>query len=249
MSFPPIDRPVVCISQARMGSSRLPGKVLMPVLGKSLLEWHVSRLRRARLIDQLVVATTESRADDEIVKLCRALRISVFRGPEQDVLHRFREAAGQAAAGTIVRVTSDCPLIDPDLIDELILSYGRRRPDVDYMTLAREDYPRGLDAEIFSRSALIEADDEAADPAEREHVTPFIYRRPQRYRCALLTSGEGQGTHRWCVDEPQDYELIRTMIERVVPIAKDFTWRHCLDLISAHPEWRTINASVRQKAL
>jgi spore coat polysaccharide biosynthesis protein SpsF len=244
---PQADRPVVCISQARMGSTRLPGKVMLPILGRPMLEWHLLRLRQARQIDRIVVATTTEPQDEAIVELCRSLGIAYFRGSESDVLSRYAGAAGSSAAATVVRVTSDCPLIDPQLVDLAIASYGQKRPDVDYLRLAPEDFPRGLDTEVFSRQALMEADRQAADPPEREHVTPYIYRHPRRFRCVSLAGAERLGAHRWCVDEAADYELVGRIVEGLAPNSADFTWRDCLALLALHPEWSALNRAVKQK--
>jgi spore coat polysaccharide biosynthesis protein SpsF len=241
------DRPVICISQARTGSTRLPGKVMLPVLGRPLLSWHLTRLRRAKAIDQVVVATTVLPQDDTIVELCRGLAIPVFRGSEDDVLSRYLGAAAMARAATIVRVTSDCPLIDPTVIDELVEAYRARRPALDYASLDRADFPRGLDAEVFSRAALEEAGRNANAAAEREHVTPYLYRPGGRFRCFTLANGAKAGHLRWCVDEAADFELVRRMIEALAPERPDFTWRDGLALLAAHPDWAELNRAVVQK--
>jgi spore coat polysaccharide biosynthesis protein SpsF len=243
------DRPVICISQARMGSTRLPGKVMLPILGRPMLSWHLSRLGRSKQIDRLVVATTVDPRDDAIVELCQALGVAFFRGSESDVLRRYAGAAAAFGAATVVRVTSDCPLIDPQLVDEVIAHYGSRRPKIDYVTLEPEDFPRGLDTEVFSHRALIEAHRDAVDPPEREHVTPHIYRHPEQFRCAKLKGAERLGQHRWCVDEKADYELIRRMIEGLAPTTPNFGWRDCLALLAAHPDWLALNRTVIQKTL
>jgi spore coat polysaccharide biosynthesis protein SpsF len=247
--LPQNERPVVCISQARMGSTRLPGKVMLPILGRPMLYWHLSRLGRARRIDRLVVATTDLPQDEPIVNLCKTMGIAVFRGSEQDVLSRYAGACQRFAATTVVRVTSDCPLIDPTVVDQVIAAYGAARPDLDYAALEPKDYPRGLDTEVFTAKALLAADANAIDAAEREHVTPYLYRRPDRFRCVRLATGEGLGEHRWCVDEPADYELVRRIIETLWPQRPEFTWRDCLALLRDHPAWSDINRSVRQKTV
>lgn len=244
----PVDRPVVCITQARMGSSRLPGKIMLPAAGRPLLYWHLSRLARAQQIDQLVIATTTEPQDDAVAAYGASLGIAVFRGSENDVLSRYAGAARSFGAMTVVRVTSDCPLIDPELVDRAIAAYARQRPGLDYLSIDVADLPRGLDAEVFSRLALEAAQCEAADPYEREHATPFIYRRPERFRCAKLTLGEGLGGLRWCVDEQGDYELVRRIIETLAPAKPAFTWRDGAALMAAHPEWAMLNRHVRQKA-
>jgi spore coat polysaccharide biosynthesis protein SpsF len=245
----PVDRPVVCISQARMGSTRLPGKVMLPILGRPMLAWHLSRLSRSKQVDLLVVATTLDPRDDGIVELCQSMGVASFRGSESDVLGRYAATAAAFNAATVVRVTSDCPLIDPQLVDEVIASYGAKRPQIDYAALAPQDFPRGLDTEVFGRQALIEADLDAIDPPEREHVTPYIYRRPNHFRCVRLSGAQRFGAYRWCVDEPADYQLICRMIEALVPTSPDFSWSDCLAVMAEHPEWSEINRTVRQRTV
>jgi spore coat polysaccharide biosynthesis protein SpsF len=242
-----IERPVVCITQARMGSSRLPGKILLPAAGRPLLYWHLSRLSRAREIDRLVVATTTEREDDPIAAFGAQLGVDVFRGSESDVLSRYGGAAEAFEAMTIVRVTSDCPLIDPEVVDRAIISYAAQRPSIDYLSIDVSDLPRGLDAEVFSRDALMAARSEGIEPYDREHVTPFIYRHPERFRCVKLATHEQLGHLRWCVDETGDYELVRRIIETLAPRKPDFGWRDCAAVMSAHPDWAALNRSVRQK--
>jgi spore coat polysaccharide biosynthesis protein SpsF len=245
----PAERPVVCVSQARMGSTRLPGKVMLPILGRPMLEWHLSRLSRCKQIDRLVVATTPDPQDDSITELCRSLGVAFFRGSETDVLSRYAGAAAAFNAATVVRVTSDCPLIDPQLVDEVIARYGAKRPQIDYVALDPQDFPRGLDTEVFSRQALIEADRDAVDLPEREHVTLHIHRRPSQFRCARMSGAHRLGTHRWCVDEPADYELTRRMIETLAPVSPNFTWTDCLAVLAEHPDWSELNRSVKQKTV
>jgi spore coat polysaccharide biosynthesis protein SpsF len=246
---PPADRPVICVSQARMGSTRLPGKVMLPILGRPMLERHLLRLNRSKQIDRIVVATTNDPRDDVIVELCQSLSIGIFRGSESDVLSRYAGAAAAFDAATVVRVTSDCPLIDPQLVDCVVAAYGAKRPGVDYLALEPQDFPRGLDTEVFSRQALIEADRNAVDQPEREHVTPYIYRRPSQFRCARLAGAEQLGMHRWCVDEMADYHLICRMTEALAPTSPDFGWNECLAVLAKHPQWSEINRAVKQKIL
>lgn len=242
---------IICVSQARMTSTRLPGKVMQEVLGAPLLYYHLSRLKRSRLIDRLVVATTVNASDDVIADYCDRMGIAVFRGDEHDVLSRYEgavEAFGEGA-DIVVRVTSDCPLIDPEIVDATIEAYLAGQPEVDYVAVDNSRFPRGLDAEVFRREALSEAARQASDPAEREHVTPYIYRRPTRFSCATYTIPENLGSHRWCVDEPADFELIRRMLEALVPLKPDFGWRDGLRLLAENPDWSLLNAAVAQKHL
>lgn len=247
-----MDKPrIVAISQARMTSTRLPGKVLMSAAGRPLLAHHLDRLSRTPGLDAVVLATTVNATDDPVAACAESLGIPVFRGDEQDVLGRFAGAAALAQADLVVRVTADCPLIDPVLVGRLIAAF-RDDPSLDYLSLDSTRFPRGLDAEIFPCRLLDEAAANAADPAEREHVTPYIYRRPERFRLgtalAPLEPVEPPG-QRWCVDEPADYELVRRLIEALLPSNPAFGWQDCCKLLRDHPDWMDINRSVRQKTL
>ena len=247
-----MDKPrIVAISQARMTSTRLPGKVLMPAAGRPLLAHHLDRLSRTPGLDAVVLATTVNATDDPVVACAESLGIQVFRGDEQDVLGRFAGAAALARADLVVRVTADCPLIDPALVGRLITAF-RDDPSLDYLSINSSRYPRGLDAEIFPRRLLDEAAANAADPAEREHVTPYIYRRPERFRLgtALVPAGPVEPPdQRWCVDEPADYELVRRILEALLPSNPAFGWQDCCELLRDHPDWMDINRAVRQKTL
>lgn len=245
---------VVGISQARMTSTRLPGKILLPAAGKPLLAHHLERLRRCRTLDAVVLATTVNATDDPVARLGEELGIPVFRGSEQDVLARFAGAAALGAADTVVRVTSDCPLIDPALVDALVAGF-LEDGTADYRSIDVGRFPRGLDAEVFRRSLLDEAAAMATDPAEREHVTPYIYRRPDRFRLAdplIPPEGQPDGSlppQRWCVDEPADYELVRRILEALLPGKPNFGWQDCCSVLHDHPDWADLNAAVRQKTL
>lgn len=242
---------VVCISQARMTSSRLPGKVLRQVAGRPLLAHHLDRLGRARRIDAVVVATTVNAADDPVVALAGSLGVPVFRGDENDVLDRFVRCAEAFDADVVVRVTADCPLIDPALIDAAVARFldGRDQvPAVEYLSIDTSRFPRGFDAEVFSRAALNAAGREATDPVEREHVTPFIYRRGDRFRLGEpLTPGQPVPPYRLCVDEPADLDLIGRVLEALLPGGNGFGWQECCKLLSHRPELADINRGVAQR--
>jgi len=239
---------VVLINQARMTSTRLPGKVLKPVLGKPLLAYQLARLQRAKRVDEIVVATTLNAADDPIVDLCRELGVSVYRGDELDVLDRYYQAAKEHAADVVVRVTSDCPVIDPAIVDQVIAAYASG--GYDYIANTRErTYPRGMDTEVFSMRALTEAWQEGRLPYEREHVTPFLYRHPERYRIGNVASGRDLGQHRWTVDTPEDFDLIERIIGALYPAKPEFTLDDILAQFALHPDWMQINQHIRQKEL
>lgn len=238
----------IIIVQARMTSTRLPGKVLKEVRGKSLLEYQIERLRQVRLADEIVIATTTNDADQPIIELCERLGAAYYRGPEEDVLSRYYEAATHFGANVVVRVTSDCPLIDPGVMDEVIGLYINNRDKYDYVSNTLErTYPRGLDTEVFSMAALKKAYNEARGQSEREHVTLFIYRRPEQFQLANSSSAIDYSHHRWTVDTPEDFELIKRIFLGLYPVNSRFTWLEILDLLNENPEWVEINAGVKQK--
>ncbi|MGD9788639.1 MAG: NTP transferase domain-containing protein [Sulfuricellaceae bacterium] len=241
---------VVIIDQARMTSTRLPGKVLKPVLGKPLLEYQIERLRRVKRADDVVIATTTNASDDILVDFCRRHGVKVYRGSELDVLSRYYGAAVEAEADVVVRVTSDCPVIDPAVVDQVIGHYLAHQKEYDYVSNTQvRSFPRGMDAEVFSFGALESAYREGQLEYEREHVTPFLYGHPERFRIGQWVFREDRGDDRWTVDTPEDFELIRRIIEDLFPVKPEFTLEDILDLLAMHPDWRQINAHVTQKKL
>ena len=237
--------PVVAITQARIGSSRLPRKVLLEVAGEPLLWWHLTRLARAATLDAIVVATTDEPGSAAIVAVAERVGVRWVRGPVEDVLERYRIAAASVGAATVVRVTSDCPLIDPDLVDLAVRAYHETAASCRYLNLDAPRYPRGLDCEVFARAALDEACAQATEPHEREHVTPYIRRHAARFGTRQLAPAEPVEPHRWCVDTPDDLALIRRVLETLG--GQKFGWRDVLSLLAAHPDWRDLNAHVMQK--
>lgn len=240
-----LGRGVAIIVQARMGSTRLPGKVLAPVLGRPLLAYQLERLGRVRAVATIVVATTNLPADDVIASLCSALGVQVFRGSEHDVLSRFAGASAEVVADIIVRSTADCPLIDPTLVDEVVALVESGTCDYASNTLERT-YPRGLDVEAMTREALGIAAAEAIPGPEQEHVTPFIYSRPERFRLCGVRAGRDLSNERWTVDTPEDFELIRRILEELYPRRPDFGWEDVVEVLDRNPEWRLLNANVEQ---
>jgi len=238
---------VVAIVQARMGSTRLPGKVLQDLEGQTMLARVIERVRRARRISELLIATTDRPADDAIVEECASCSVPVFRGDQEDVLDRYFRAARMAAAEVVVRVTSDCPLIDPEITDNTIAAFLEARPDYASNALVRT-YPRGLDTEVMSLDALARAWQEARKPYEREHVTPYIYEHPAEFRLLSVTGDVDHSGHRWTVDTPEDLEFVRAIYARFEPTAP-FSWRDVLEVIDREPALAELNRSVLQKAL
>lgn len=237
----------VAIVQARIGSTRLPGKVLLPLLGEPMLTRVMRRADRARTVDEVVLATTRRPEDDALVALAQAEGWPVERGSDTDVLARYIGAARSRRADVIVRITADCPLIDPDVIDRTVEAF--RESDADYAsnTLEPRTYPRGLDVEVIGRAALERADREDLDPAWREHVTPFIYRHPDRFRLVRVAADRDSSEHRWSVDTPEDFELVQALYDALG--RDDFGWLEALAVVEANPAWGTGNRSVLQKTV
>lgn len=240
----------VIIVQARMTSTRLPGKVLKTVLGKTLLEYLFDRLDRVTQADGFMVATTTNGTDDPIIDLCQRRGVPTWRGSESDVLARYHGAAVEAKADVVVRITSDCPLLDPAIVDDAIACFKHNRDRFDYVSNAlRPGYPLGMAVEVFPFEVLNAAHLEAADGDEREHVTPFIYRRPDRFRIGHLERVQGLEQHRWTVDTQEDFELVSRILEALVPVRPDFTLEDIVATLKENPEWSLLNAHVMQKKL
>jgi len=236
---------VVAIIQARMGSTRLPGKILRPLAGKPVLRRVIERVRAANVFDEVVVATTVRDIDDPAADAAADFGATVVRGDENDVLSRYGLAAKTSAAEAIMRITADCPLIDPDVLGAMVDRF--RSGDADLISnCVRRTFPRGLDAELFTRSALDVMLAQAAAPAEREHVTPFLYANPGRFR---IVSHEGRtdlSDYRLTLDTPEDFDLLH----RVFAAAADpdaIRLAEVIALFEAHPDWRSINAHIEQK--
>jgi spore coat polysaccharide biosynthesis protein SpsF len=238
---------VVAIIQARMGSTRLPGKVLKDLAGETVLARVVKRTRRATLLDEVVVATTTQPADDVIVRESERLGVAYFRGDEADVLDRYYRAAQRFAADVVVRVTSDCPLIDPELIDTTVDAFLKQKAD--YATNALViTYPRGLDVEVFTAAALAWTWEAAKESYQRTHVTPYIYENPARFKIVSLTAEKDYGVFRWTLDTKEDLEALREMYKHFAD-GGNVHWREALALAKTHPELAKLNANVQQKAL
>lgn len=241
---------VVAIIQARMGSTRLPGKVMRELGGRTVLAHVIERVKACKAIDQIVVATTTATADEVIVAEALRCGADYFRGSEEDVLERYYLAAKQVAAKVVVRITSDCPLIDPALLGAMVNDFVADG-GVDYLsnTLERH-YPRGLDAEVFSFLALESAYWQAEKSHEREHVTPFIYHHPDLFKIKNYSSGENHSSQRWTLDTADDWALIEAIYQNLYrPGAELFTSAAVLQLLQQRPELVALNAHVEQKKL
>jgi len=234
---------VLAIIQARMSSTRLPGKVLMEIMGKPMLELHIERIQRSTEISRLVVATSIGEEDNPIETLCRKIGVSCFRGSLDDVLDRFFQAAKFYQPKHVVRLTGDCPLADPAIIDRVIKLHLKHGYDYTSNTLP-PTWPDGMDVEIFRFSCLKEAAKEAKLPSEREHVTPFIQNRPQQYALGNLSNKKDLSGHRLTVDEIFDFDKVKRIYAALHPQKSDFSLREILSLIESDPELSSINDEV-----
>jgi spore coat polysaccharide biosynthesis protein SpsF len=236
---------VVAIIQARLGSARLPGKVMMPILGKPMLQHIVERLRSVEAIDKVVVATSVSGKDDRLAEFCDDCSIPFYRGSEEDVLDRFYHVAKNFGGEHLIRITGDCPLIDPLVVSRLIAYYFQNgfyfcgvaagAGVADREVVGR--YPDGLDAEIFSMDILTTTWREAIRQLHREHVTPFIWQQPERFRLGTLYPDNGDYSHcRWTIDNLEDFKLVQWIYEQLYPDNPYFDMEEILDLLNRHPE-------------
>ncbi|GKU76810.1 cytidylyltransferase domain-containing protein [Paenibacillus sp. L3-i20] len=239
---------IVAIVQARMNSTRLPRKVLMKLGNKTVLSHCIERLKKVTLIDEIVIATTTNKADEVIVAEAIKLNVSYYRGSEENVLSRYYEAAKQAKADVIVRITSDCPIVDPDLTNEVIQYFIDQ--NVDYVSNSYiRTFPRGLDTEVFSMMALEEAYTLADSPIQFEHVTPFIYQNPQMFRLAFYTHETDYSHHRWTLDTEEDYQLLQEIMNYFQADEYVFDWKRVIGFIDQNPYLLQLNAHIEQKKL
>ncbi len=228
---------ILAILQARMSSSRLPGKVLMPLAGAPMIARQIERVCRATLIDRLVVATSEDPSDDPLAKAVRREAITVFRGSLEDVQGRFlgaldeNDRSGGRPADYVVRLTGDCPLADPEVIDATIRRVLDAGADYGSNTPPHRTYPKGLDVEVMTAAALRAAAARATTPEEHEHVTWTLHRRPDLYRHAFLSQGPEEGDVRWTVDFPHDYAFVAEVYDALYPANHAFTSDDVRDLV------------------
>jgi len=241
---------VLAIIQARMGSSRLPGKVLKDICGVPMLEWVSARAAMAECVNKVVIATTENEKDNPIEEFCNAKGIACFRGAEFDVLDRFYHAAEKYNGDIIVRLTADCPLIDPGLIDEVIKKLLTTGADFTANRLPppyRRTYPIGLDVEVVRFAALKTAWKRAKKLYEREHVLPYIYDPQNSFLVEIVDDQRGLGSLRWTVDTELDLVFVRRVVEKLGCSLK-FSWEDVLEILETHPDLEKINLNVPHKS-
>ena len=238
----------VATIEARMTSTRLPGKVLKEAVGKPMLELMIERLKRVPSLDGIVVATTVNAADDPVAALAEKLGVGLWRGSENDVLSRVLDAAIHHRIDVIVETTGDCPLIDPAAVEDCIRAY--RAAKVDYVSNVLErSYPIGLDTQVFATSILADVARRTNDPADREHVSLYIYRHPETYslRNVPAPAALARPDLALTLDTPEDYALIEAVFAALYPKNPAFTLADVLALLDRRPEIAQINAHVRRK--
>ena len=232
----------VCIVQARMSSTRLPGKVLLPLAGREVLAHVLDRLDFCKTLDEVVVATSSDASDDVLAQWCRARGVGVFRGSLQDVLDRYYQCAIQHKATAVVRITADCPALDPALVDEVVRGFHAGGYDLFYLG---GEFPDGLDCQVFSFSALHRARREAKLLSEREHVGPYVVNHPEWFRIGQLEKFKGLAHHRWTLDEPRDLAFLQSVFERLQrPDGRPFLTQDLLNLLEREPELLQINEGI-----
>jgi len=233
----------IAIVQARMRSTRLPGKALKPILGRPML-WHVvDRIRCSPLIRDVVVATSDHAADEPLRRFCVEADIPLFAGSELDVLDRFYRAAIESRGDPLIRVTADCPFVDPVVLNRLVTLYANGGYDhvgvatgAGALFMKEGRFPDGMDAECFSFATLKRAWQEAGDPGDREHVTPYIWRVPGRFRLGVLSAEQDFSSLRWTVDNESDFDMVSRIYAALYREDRPFLMRDILGFVASHPQ-------------
>lgn len=234
---------ILCIVQARISSSRLPGKVLKPILGKPMILHELERLKHSKCIDKIVLATSQDESDKALADVVVANGIDVYRGSLEDVLDRYYQCARQYQPDHVVRITGDCPVIDWRIVDAAI---GEHLKEENAYTNTTEQFPDGMDTEIVRFSVLKQAWEQARLSSEREHVTLYIRNHENEFQCGRISCPQDFSHMRWTVDERQDYEFIRQVYEALYPINKDFSMQDILRLLESRPELLAINQGIQR---
>lgn len=238
---------IIGVTQARIGSSRLPGKVLLTIQDKSLLQYHLERAKKSNLVDKWIVATTDEKESELICEIASNLSISSFKGSLTNVLDRFYQAVKVEKADYIVRITSDCPLVDASIIDDVVKMCIDQKVDYVSNTL-KPTFPDGMDVEVFKFSALEKAWKEAKLLSEQEHVTPFIWQNSNFFGKSIFTSKNYSGTedfssYRLTVDKQEDFDLIKKLIEA---LGADKPWIDYIAYLKNNPQLLAINSSIKR---
>lgn len=242
-------RKIVVIIQARMGSTRLPGKVLKKLMDKTVLSHVIDRCKQIKLVDQVVVATSNKADDIQIIREAEWNNVECFAGSEEDVLQRYYLAAQKYEADVVVRITSDCPLLDPTICSQIIAQFFQIN-NIDYCSNALvRSFPRGLDVEVISFNALEQAYDNANKQHQREHVTPYIYENPQIFTISNFVNSRDYSHLRWTLDTLDDWILIEKIYQELYGTSDFNSWKNVLDLFHQNPHLALINAHVEQKKI
>jgi spore coat polysaccharide biosynthesis protein SpsF len=241
------------IVQARMGSTRFPGKIMKKIEGKPVL-WHVyDRLRHSKKLDSIIIATTILKEDDSVEDFCKENNILFSRGSVEDVLSRYFFTAQKFSCENIVRITSDCPVIDPEIIDSMIEQFfaeNKEKINIDYLSNSLErTFPRGLEAEIFPFKTLEKTFNEATESYEKEHVTPYIYQHPELFKLKNYSSSKNYSNLRWTLDTNEDFQLMKEIYAILYDGDKIFLFNDILALMEKKPGLRNINNNIKQKKL
>ncbi|MDD5352400.1 MAG: glycosyltransferase family protein [Candidatus Omnitrophica bacterium] len=231
------------IIQARFGAIRLPGKVLLKVMDKTILEYAVERVKKSKAIEDIVVATTTKESDLPIANLVSRLNIKLYRGSEDDVLDRYYQAAKLFKIQHIARITADCPLLDPGIISDVVHCYFKNKADYCSNTL-EETFPDGEDVEVFSFDALEYAWKNSSLLSEREHVTPYLKKHPEKFKLINFKNKENLSKKRWTLDTEADFKLIKTILESLYPINPNFDMGDILKFLKLNPELEELNKNI-----
>ena len=237
------------ILQARLGSSRLPEKVIKPILGRPMIELQIERLLRVQEADEIILATTSHPKDDMLCEIATTLNVKYFRGSGEDVLDRFYGAASFFEVDNIVRCNADCPLIDPLVVDSVIKRYKESFPRFDYVSnILEPSFPIGMHTEIFSFNTLEVANRNSEDKVEREHVTPYIYRRPNTFKLHNVSNSLDMSKYRLTVDYEVDFQLTEQIYQSLYPINKLFSMEEIITFLDGHPEIYKLNSHIEKNS-
>ncbi|MDO8430349.1 MAG: glycosyltransferase family protein [bacterium] len=239
---------VTAIIQARMGSTRLQGKVLKKVLGKTMLEYQIERVKRAKTINQIILATTTNSENKKIIQLAQKLKVRAFAGSENDVLDRYYQAATRFGIDdVIVRLTGDCPLTDPNIIDRVVRFYLKNKKSCQYANnVDPPTFPDGMDVEVFSFNILKEAWQKADLLSEREHVTPYIRNHPEKFKIKNLKSRKDLSRPRLVLDNKEDFILIGKIFTALYPKNKNFDLEDILEFLKKNSKLILINSHIQR---
>ena len=237
---------IAAIIQARMGSSRLPGKVLKKVCGKTLLELMIERIQDSKTLEKIIVATSTDVTDEKIVQFCEKRKIPYFRGSENDVLSRYKMTAEKFQVDTVVRLTGDTPLLNYEIIDDIVYTYIKSKNDfVSNCFPLPRTYPDGMNVEVFSRKILDEINEKATKPSEREHVTFYILNRPEEYKILRVDLENDLSRYRFNLDYQEDYELIKKIFENLYTSNPLFSLNEITEFLKKNPVIFKLNSEIR----